>query len=340
VSAGSVFFVCDAEASIGFGHLSRCLQVAEALGKDRDIRFCGRFSPEARRRIAGRGFVVAPAPARNSGGLAVIDTMFDKEDMDSYDLPRLEALRRRFARLVVVSSALTVPARLPADVVIGHMLRSRRGRAQRFQTLAGLRYAPVSRDFRRARLLRTRKISRIGRVFLGFGSSRDIRGLRCVLDALALWKFTGEVDVLLSPFHERFGAALRGRASSYRLRLHANVKSVAPLLRRADVAFGTYGNITFEALCLGVPFLAVAVKDFQRAYAGRLARQGVLVSLGKDSELSTKTVIAALNSLTPGARASLSRRGRKAVDGLGIQRIARVVERQARKAEREMSCRT
>jgi spore coat polysaccharide biosynthesis predicted glycosyltransferase SpsG len=187
---------------------------------------------------------------------------------------------------------------------------------------------------------RAPKSSRIGRVFLGFGSSPDIRGLRCVLDALALWKFTGQVDVLLSPFHERFGPSLRRRADSYRLRLHANVKSVAPLLRRADVAFGTYGNITFEALCLGVPFLAVAVKDFQRAYAGRLARQGVLVSLGKDSELSTKTVIAALNSLTPGARASLSRRGRKAVDGLGIQRIARVVERQARKAEREMSCRT
>ena len=29
------------------------------------------------------------------------------------------------------------------------------------------------------------------------------------------------------------------------------------------IAFGTYGNITFEALCLGVPFLVVAAKDFQ-----------------------------------------------------------------------------
>jgi spore coat polysaccharide biosynthesis predicted glycosyltransferase SpsG len=331
---GALFFFCDAEASIGFGHLSRCLQVAELLRRDWQIRFCGRYSPQARRRIAERGFAIAAAPA--SGGLAVVDTMFDREDMDYYDIPRLAAVRRRFTRVVVVSSALTAPARLPADVVIGHMLRRPRGGGRGPRALAGLAYAPVSAEFRRARRRRPNAATRIGRVFVGFGGSRGIRGLTTVLDALVLSDFTGSVDVLLSPFHRRFERALLKRTAPYRLRLHSNVKSVAPLLRRADVAFGTYGNITFEALCLGVPFLVVAVKDFQKAYAGRLARDGVLVSLGRDSELDARAVSDAFGSLTPAARAALSRKGRKAVDGLGIRRIAGVVERQARGAEREM----
>ena len=336
MSAGKIFFVCDAEAAIGFGHLSRCLQVADVLRADWDIRFCGRFSPVAKRRIAERGYAAAALP--ECGGLAVVDTMFDREDMDYYDIPRLAGVRRRFARVVVVSSALTAPANLPADVVIGHMLRKTSRASGRARTLAGLKYAPVSSAFRRARRPRSAERARIRRVFLGFGGSRDIRGLKTVLDALALANFTGDVDILLSPFHRRYEAALRRHTRSYRVRVHFNVASVAALLRGADVAFGTYGNITFEALCLGVPFLAVAVKDFQKAYAARLQKEGVLVSLGRDTELDPARVAAALTALTPRARVSLGRKSRRAVDGLGIERIARVVAVQARAAEREMAC--
>ena len=336
MSAGAIFFVCDAEAAIGFGHLSRCLQVADALRGLWDIRFCGRFSPEAKRRIAERGYAAAAMP--KCGGLAVVDTMFDREDMDYYDIPRLAGVRRRFARVVVVSSALTAPANLPADVVVGHMLRQPRPGAGRVRTLAGLKYAPVSSAFRRARRPRPAERARIRRIFLGFGGSPDIRGLNTVLDALVLANFTGDVDILLSPFHRRYEAALRRRTAPFRVRVHSNVRSVVPLLRGADVAFGTYGNITFEALCLGVPFLAVAVKDFQKAYAATLQREGVVVSLGRDTELDAKTVAAALTALTPRARAALGRKSRRAVDGLGVERIARVVAAQARAAEREMAC--
>jgi spore coat polysaccharide biosynthesis predicted glycosyltransferase SpsG len=327
----SVHFLCDANTSVGFGHLSRCLKLASSLRGPGAIRFGGRFSAEARTRIAQHGFSVARPSARSRAGLAVVDIMFDKEDMDYYDLPRLGRIRKQFQRVVLLSSAMTVPRHLPVDVVVGHVRPG--GRLDRRpRIVAGLDYSPVSAEFRAARGRRGEARKHIGRIFVGFGASRGVRGLTTVLDALALWDFSGVVDVLLSPFHRRFESRLGRRQAPYRLRIHSNVRSVAPLLRRADVAFGTYGNITFESLCLGVPFLAVAVKDFQLAYARRLEKRGLLVCLGRDRELEAPRVVETLKSLTRSKRQELSRRGWRAIDGLGIERIRQVIESEALRA--------
>lgn len=324
----AIHFLCDANASVGFGHLGRCLDLASRLRGSFAIRFTGGFSSEAKARIAQRGFSIEPASGRKGAGLAVVDVMFDAQDMDYYDRARLGRIRKRFRKVVVLSSAMTVPADLPVDLVIGHVLRAGRAARRRFRIFAGLDYAPVSPGFRKARR-RARERRQVERVFLGFGASRDVRGLESVLDALTLWGFSGEVDVLLSPFHRRYEARLLRRRPPYRMRVHSNVPSVAPLLARADLAFGTYGNITFESLCAGTPFLAVAVKDFQLAYAKRLERRGLLVCLGRDSGLDAAQVLGALQRLTRKKRVALSRRGRARVDGLGIERIRRMIEREA-----------
>jgi spore coat polysaccharide biosynthesis predicted glycosyltransferase SpsG len=330
MSRPRIHFLCDANASVGFGHLSRCLKLAATLRRSCAIRFGGRFSPAARRRIAQDGYVIA-APSAQSADVAVVDIMFDQEDMDYYDRPRLLAIRRRYPRVVLLSSALTAPDDLPVDVVVGHVLRRAQGpsSARPFRTLAGLGYAPVSAEFRRLRAHRAPIRKRLQRVFLGFGASRDVRGVEAVLDALALAGFTGQVDLLLSPFHQRFEARISERCTPYCLRMHANVRSVAPLLHGADLAFGTYGNVTFEALCLGTPFAAVPVKAFQLSYARRLEKQGLLVCLGRDSELTAARVVAALTRLTVEKRRALSRNGRQSVDGRGIERIGRVIKNEA-----------
>jgi UDP-2,4-diacetamido-2,4,6-trideoxy-beta-L-altropyranose hydrolase len=324
-----VHFLCDANASVGFGHLSRCLKLASSLRRFQTVRFGGHFSPAAKTRIVEHGFAVEQPSAVGLRGLAVVDIMFDREDMDYYDLPRLRRIRKRFERIILLSSAMTVPDDLPVDVVIGHVLQAGRTTRRPFRIFTGLDYAPVSAEFRAARGRRSGEPKDVGGVFVGFGASRDIRGLISVLDALTIRKYSGEVDVLLSPFHRRFEAALGRRQAPYRLRIHCNVASVAPLFRQADIAFGTYGNITFEAMCLGTPFLAVAVKDFQLAYAKRLERRGLLVCLGKDNGLDAAKVAASLASLTRSKRAALSRQGRRSVDGLGIERIRRVIETEA-----------
>ena len=173
-----VTFLCDANTSVGFGHLSRCLKLAFSLRRSRAIRFGGRFSAEARRRISQYGFSVEEPPARYSGGLAVVDIMFDKEDMDYYDLRRLGRIRKQFQRVVVLSSAMTVPDDLPADAVIGHVLQGGRAARSPLRVFAGLDYSPVSTEFQSSRARRAEVRNDIGRIFVGFGASRDIMAWR------------------------------------------------------------------------------------------------------------------------------------------------------------------
>ncbi len=335
MSRPDVCFLCDANTAVGFGHLSRCLKVAATLRRSYAIRFGGRISAEARRRIVQDGYRI-DATSTPSESVAVVDIMFDKEDMDYYDRPRLEAIRTRFPRVVLLSSAITVPRDLPVDIVVGHVLQGPKPRASSgpFRTMAGLEYAPVSAEFRRLRTHRRTVRRDIRRVFVGFGASRDVHGVNGVLDALTLSGFRGRVDLLLSPFHRRFEAGITRRDRPYQLRVHSNIPSVAPLLCGADLAFGTYGNVTFEALCLGTPFAAVPVKTFQLRYARRLEKQGLLVCLGRDHELTPKRVMTALRHLTWRKRTSLARNGRHAVDGRGIERIGRVIRDEALRLQR------
>jgi spore coat polysaccharide biosynthesis protein SpsF len=338
MSEAAIHFLCDANRSVGFGHLSRCLKLAQGM-RGAAIRFEGRFSTEARERIAQQGFADGRASTAGQRAVAVVDIMFDREDMDYYDLARLTAIRRRFARVILLSSALTLPAALPVDVAVGHVLEPA-SRRRRFRTVSGLAYAPVSDEFRAARGRRGRHPVAIRRAFIGFGASKSMRGVHCVLEGLRQRNFDGRVDLLLSPFSRRHEPALRALDLPYLLRIHANLRSVAPLLRQADVAFGTYGNITFEALCLGTPFVAIAVKDFQLAYAKRLQARGLITCIGKDSDLSAATVADALAALTPTRRASLSRKGRAAVDGRGIERIRALISDEVRRLRHQPSHRT
>src|SRR5258708_39067377 len=135
VSEPAIHFLCDANAAVGFGHLSRCLKLASLLRGSRDVRFGGRFSAEARTRIAEQAFSIERPAARTSGSLAVVDILFDKDDMDYYDLVRLRRIRTRFERVVLLSSALTVPNDLPVDVVIGHVLDRARKNGRSFRML-------------------------------------------------------------------------------------------------------------------------------------------------------------------------------------------------------------
>ena len=76
-------------------------------------------------------------------------------------------------------------------------------------------------------------------------------------------------------------------------------------------------------------FLVVAVKDFQSAYARRLEKRGLLVCLGRDDSLRAPVVAGRLRLLSRAKRQALSARGRRAVDGRGIERVRRVIEQEA-----------
>lgn len=97
-----------------------------------------------------------------------------------------------------------------------------------------------------------------------------------------------------------------------------------PLLEEVDLVLCLGGQTALESASLGVPTVAVALVENQRANVARLAAVGAVVAAKLDGGLAS-----ALSALASDhrRRIELSRTAYAAVDGFGALRVAAVIER-------------
>jgi spore coat polysaccharide biosynthesis protein SpsF len=321
-AAGSVAnFICTADAQVGFGHLRRCLAIARQLqALDVPISFSGRLD-EAATTVIRRELPTATL-VRNLvlPGCAIVDCMFDPQDMDYYDIRFLQEIRDRGMRIALLSSSVHAPPDLPVDLVVGHMLDA--VPHARYELRRGLAWAPVSPEAGDYRRLGREQPSEVRRVLLAFGNFHDPAGLFLALDALAIDGCEMEVQILLPPALRCFEIQIRQRPRPLQLEVLTDVSTVFPVLDRSDLVVGSYGNLTFEALCVGVPVVIVAIKEFMVRYAAMLEAEGCLVLAGDVKNLKPERLADCLRGLDRTKRASLATKGQWLVDGEGLRRTA------------------
>lgn len=319
----AVHFLCTADARVGFGHLRRCLAIAGLL-QERDVRvsFSGVLDESALaliQRVLPQA-LEHPVPLPNT---VVVDYMFDPQDMDFYDGCFLQEVRARHARVLLLTSAVTAPPDLPVDRVVGHMLESVPN--ARYRVERGLTWAPVAPEATAYRRLEREPPAEVRRVLLALGNFHDPAGLFLALDALAVAGREWEVEVLLPPALRAFEAEIRQRARGLKLEVLMDVPTVIPVLDRCDLLVGSYGNLTFEAMCLGIPIVIVAIKPFMARYAARLEAMGGLMLAGEVGDLTPRELALQLQGLDRARRIALTRRGQQLVDGRGLQRTADLI---------------
>jgi spore coat polysaccharide biosynthesis predicted glycosyltransferase SpsG len=314
-------FICTADSRVGFGHLRRCLAIARLLqARTVPVSFSGRLDEAAlaliRRELPTADIVQNPILP----GSAIVDCMFDPEDMDAYDVGFLQEVRNLGVHTALLTSSIHVPPDLPVDLVIGHMLGEVSSTS--YDLRRGLAWAPVSPEAGAFRRLERQQPMEVERVLLAFGNYYDPTGLFLALDALESAPCEMEVQVLLPPALRVHEAEIRRRGRNLNLVVLTDVPTVFPLLDRSDLLIGSYGNLTFEALCLGVPVVIVAIKEFMALYAARLEAEGCLVLAGEARNLKPEHLADRLRALDQVRRASLATVGQRLVDGLGLRRTA------------------
>lgn len=327
MAAADLTFVCSADARVGFGHVRRCLTVAGLLSREglRAAFAADRLDP------AARALVRQGLPAARLGGLsepsplAVVDWMFDPQDPEACDLEFLARVATAHRRIVFVTSATRVPPALAVDAVVGHMLEP--GLQSGAGTWhCGLEWAPVAPGAAVWRS-RWRDFPETPRsVLVAFGNWSDPAGLFLTLEALRQTAWPSRVRVLLPPALRPHREEARRRAAGLTAEWLEDVPDVFPLLADADLLVGSYGNLTFEALAVGLPAVAVAIKPFMHAYAGQLARRRAVVNAGRVDELDPAALARQLRGLIAAERERLSRTGHALVDGAGLERLARLLQ--------------
>ncbi|MBL9125660.1 MAG: UDP-2,4-diacetamido-2,4,6-trideoxy-beta-L-altropyranose hydrolase, partial [Planctomycetaceae bacterium] len=342
-----LLFRVDANPQIGWGHLMRCLAVADAW---RDLGgravFAMRDSgdnglPLARVRARGqRLFRVPPGLStrdeRERIRLLAAAVAAEWVVLDGYHFATSyqTALRDAGLGLAVFDDAGHLSA-YDCDVLInGSPLAGE----IHYQTTPatrqwlGLSYLPLRTEVRCCRRAPVPAAAGAVRrivVTLGGGEAvalaqKILAGLRQLPPMLAEFQFL----VGSAPATARSLADALRRAPDRRVHLVRTTEDLPARLAEADLAISAAGGTLWELAYLGVPTLALVRADNQRATARFLAEQGVVRPLGDAEQAAPETIAAEIRLLVddPAARRAMALAGRTLLDGRGAARIARALQ--------------
>jgi UDP-2,4-diacetamido-2,4,6-trideoxy-beta-L-altropyranose hydrolase len=330
----TVLFRTVAGPEIGFGHLRRCLTLASALDAI-GVRssFLVTAPPVLLERVTAAGFE-ATAVADDCGVAETLEhagkTSARMMVTDYYELTA--DYHAAVMRTLRVTALDDLAARaLPVDLVVNgsagaDQLRYRG--AATTQYLLGPRYILLRPEF--GEWTGRATLERVRRVLVTTGGSDRYE----LAPRLAGWAVEAlgavDVDVVVGPMF-----AATPRTWPARVVLHHDPEDIRSLMRSADLALCAGGQTLYELAATGTPAVAVQVATNQSHNLAALAATGTVVVAGdvRDPDVKTK-LTTALTTLAddPRRRATMSERGRRAVDGQGGARIARAIAARVEKS--------
>lgn len=327
----------DADSRMGAGHVMRCLALAQAwAGRGGEALFCGRLEAATlRERLAAEGFGLAePGPQAQDTvallrerGLAGCWVALDGYH---FGPEWQEALRAAGFRVLAVDDGARLP-RYAADVILAPDPAASPAAyvaPPGALILAGTGFRLLRRGF--AGLPRPDRDPGQGATVLAtFGGADAGNATRAA--ALGLEAALGPRDTALvalgpvNPHADSVREALAG--VQYHFLLLQDVADMAALFARADLAVSAAGGSAWEMAAAGLPAVLVPVAANQAPGADFLVQAGAAVSPGGPKSLAGPEFPALVRSLLrdPAQLESMSAAGRRACDGRGAERVARVL---------------
>jgi UDP-2,4-diacetamido-2,4,6-trideoxy-beta-L-altropyranose hydrolase len=333
----TIVFRADASTTIGGGHLSRCLALADSLIADgarcslatvretgRVVQWRGRFDAQSIELPAG-----ADAAAEARILAARFATGVDWLVVDHYGRDAtFESQCRPWARNILVIDDLADRAH-DCDLLLD---QTSTGRVDDYRPLVpadcrlllGPSYALLRPQFRRHRQQVPSKAGTLRRVFVSFGAVDAHDFCSIALQAVAETGLDIPVDIVIgrqAPHRSRVEALAASLPAS--VTVHSDVGDMAALMAKADLAIGAAGVTSWERCALGLPTIVVAVAENQRLVAAELRARGAALVLGDACTVTAAELTDAVQSLArdTARRESMSAAGLAMCDGLGAERV-------------------
>lgn len=354
-----IVFRVDASATIGIGHVMRCMTLADELKKTgATTAFVARHLPDHLNRMAAaRGHQVfrigkkdAAEPCDELAHAHFLGTSQQQDAaqtreilskrqttwlvVDHYGIDqRWESSLRPFADRILAIDDLA-DRQHDCDLLVdqnayANMNTRYDGRIPRnAKALLGPNYAILRPEFHEAQEQARVRTGLARRIFVFFGGVDSANYTAPVLHAirdLALPEL--KVTVVIGAEHPA-SDDIQEICQAQGYNCHVQTKEIARLLLQADLAIGAGGSTSWERCCLGLPTLAYVVAPNQDAltrHAGHLGLLKVGSANIHDSRALRQEIrrfIAADNERTKMSRACL-----EAVDTKGARRIVSHMQR-------------
>ncbi len=334
MAAPIALFRCDASPTIGAGHVTRCMALAEALAElGWHVRFAvGRETIPTAPVLAASHFKVDVLLAdTNHEPDALYEMASGHVDLlviDHYQRNAVfERACRSFARKILVLDD-AIGRNHDCDILVDAAAASTELYTQQVpahaRVLTGASYALTRQSFvfHRDMALARRDGRPVSEILVSCGATDPANATTVVIDALDEVAHDAVVTIVLSsraPHVEAVRKRLRGNA-----RLLLDVRNMAELMTNADLAIGAPGSTTYERAVLGLPSILVTLADNQRGIARLMVEAGAAVDAGMLDEGFAPRLrrLVAIHLADGAGRQRLAQAASMLVDGRGAVRIA------------------
>ena len=332
----------DANATIGHGHVMRCLALAQAW-QDRGGRCVFVTSqpvPAIEARLASEGCTVlklqaTPGSREDASQLADSAVQHDVHwaviDGYHFGLEYQQILKSAGLKLVVIDDYGQIGA-YAADIILDQNAGAREivyaHREPAAELLLGTRYAMLRREFKSWGNWK-REIPPVARkilVTMG-GSDPENLTVRTTEALLSLSEEDLDVTAVIGSSSPRREMLENIAAADRRLRVLANPFNMPELMACADMAIVAGGGTLWELFYMGCPVLSFSRNAQQYHILNRLRMQRTVEFLGPGQGLDRAQVTSAVATLAAAQdrRREMSYLGKITVDGLGAERICEVI---------------
>jgi UDP-2,4-diacetamido-2,4,6-trideoxy-beta-L-altropyranose hydrolase len=316
-----------AGAQIGFGHLRRCVTLAQML-EDYctplfllDPEDC--WSPEY---LASQGMGFFSHGFENAWSWLPEPTAILIDTRLSNGLSDLIA-QARSRRIPVISIHDLGLNPLPSDIIIDGSIapalpQNPHPDSGYFRGTDYMILDPVYRSLHR----QSKSIhEKIRSICINLGGGDSGRFYSKILDGLKQWGH--EIEVVGIPGFTSWGQESLAQKDWRPLNFRWEKENIEERLFHADLAITAGGIAAYEALCAGTPLLAISYDSFQQTTLTMLRDSEACVDLGPGDELNPADLAATLSNVESDVdkRRLLSLRGKQIVDGQGAERVARIV---------------
>ncbi len=337
-------FRVDASSEVGFGHLSRCVNLAEELrSRGNEVLFiCRDDESQSFKVLENCMFKTVLLPP------LVTNKVYDQQEdatqtvealvglcpdwliVDSYVLDKQweQIMRPHVSKIAIIEDL--ADRRHDCDLLIDQNYSDRtveifkRQVPETCKFLIGPKYAMLNSVFAKLREVSVTPRTELKRVFVFCGGSDPKNLTKTVLDALSGDEFLNlAIDVVIGAQNQNFKPGSTNQYGS-NIQFHESSDDFAKIMSNSDLAIGAGGTTTWERMCLGVPSIIVSIAENQVPTCEKLGGEGFVRYLGPQSEVSNESVAGAVREFlkTPSALGAVSFTSQIVVDGKGCKRVA------------------
>jgi len=334
--AHSICFRCDASAEIGFGHLVRCLALADEIHHSSGgrIGFAMRDSGHGSDFVRQHGYQVFHLPTKSGDYSAWLDgtmrginaALLVVDVRDDLSQAQLKSLGGEGCLIVLLDDLSD--RRFAADLAFYPPVPQVRKadwmnfRGERF---VGWKWTILRSQF--AAPLQ-RETTGSSNLLITMGGS-DPAGITLkAVRAAELVDVEFAATIILGPGFRHKNALRELLAKTRRqFTIRENVNDMRAQMVQSDLALCSYGMTAFELAASGVPAIYLCLTEDHAESASALADAGAGWSLGVASDVEDRQIADVLGELLADTkkRAQMSADAHRLIDGQGARRVAEVL---------------